>query len=152
VADVPAAGPRRRRTPWVALTFRIIVIGLAALAAGWLIFGPQLTGIIGSFRAVAIGVRNATPQAILVTTVAPGGQRAFYTVGPSETRLIPDDPHDVVSVLDATCHVRDSHGRGSVQATEFLLADVTPSSVTWVERPMPAAIQPAATGQACPVQ
>ena len=152
MTDSSARRPHLRRRLWIGLTGRIIVLGLAAVAAGWLLFGSQLSGIVGSFRAVAIGVHNATTQAVLVTTVAPGGQRAFYTVGPSETRLIPDDPHELVSILDATCRIRDAHERGSVQTTDFLLAEVTATSVTWLERPIPAAIQPAETGQPCPVQ
>lgn len=152
MTDGAAGRARTRRTPWLALTGRVIILGIAAVAAAWLLFGSQLSGIVGSFRTVAIGVHNGTSTAILVTTVAPDGRRTFYTVGPAETRLIPDDPHDVVGILGPACRVRDAHGRGTVETTDFILAEVSDNTVTWLDRPMPSGLAPADEAQPCTPQ
>ena len=143
--------PRRRGTPWLGLAGRVIILAIAAIGAAVILFGSQLGPFLGSFQTVAVGVHNATSQALLVSAVVPGGDRAFYSVAPSDTRLIPDDPNEVITILDAACRVLDAHARGH-QPPAFLLADVTPTGVTWRTQAMPPGIAPADAGTPCTVE
>ena len=150
MTDGGAPRRRSRRTPWLGIAGRIIVLGVAALLAARLLFGPQFGALLGSSRPVAIGVHNATGAPLRVTAVVPGGERKFYMVDPEETRLIPDDARELVSILDANCGIRDTHGRDSGTAG-FVLAEVTEAEVTWIDTRMPATIRPAAPGDPCAV-
>jgi hypothetical protein len=129
----------------------VIILAIAAVGAAAILFGSQLGGLLDSFRTVAVGVHNGTSQTLLVSAVVPNGDRAFYTVAPSDTRLIPDDPNEVITILDAACRVLDAHERGH-QPPAFLLADVTATGVTWRAQTMPPGIVPAGAGTPCTVE
>jgi hypothetical protein len=129
------------------LALLTIVFGALALS----LFGPQLERFWLSFQHVGVGVHNATTEDVLVSTVDSGGERSFYRVGPAETRFIPGGGDELVTILDAGCHILDARARGHPPPA-FVLAEVTDEGTTWREPAEPAGLVAAQTAQPCAVQ
>jgi hypothetical protein len=135
-------------------TWRVALLAVVFVVAAAVLFGPQLVGFWLSLKPVAIGVHNATGAPLTVSAVHPGGDRAFYRVGPSDTRLIPDSPDEVITILDAGCRILDARTRGH-QPPALLVVDVSATGTVWRAAPMPpiqASIPPADAAPPCSVQ
>lgn len=145
------AGPARwRRVGRLIWRLALLTIVFAALAV--VLFGAQLDRFRLSFQAVDVAVRNATAGEVVVSTVDSGGTRSFYVVAPGQTRLIPDGSDELITILDAGCHILDARARGHAPPA-FLLAEVTNGGTTWREAAEPAGLDTASAATApCVVQ
>jgi hypothetical protein len=133
------------------LISRLALLTIVFVALAVVLFGPQLERFWLSFQQVGIAVHNATAEEVLVSTVDSGGERSFYRVGPAETRLIPGGGDELITLLDAGCHILDARARGHPPPA-FVLADVTDEGTTWREATEPAGLLEAKTAQPCAVQ
>jgi hypothetical protein len=135
----------------VGLTWRLALLAIVFVALAVVLFGPQLERFWLSFQPVGVAVRNATAEDVLVSTVDSNGDRSFYRVAPSETRLIPGGGEQLVTILDAGCHILDARARGHPPPA-FVLAQVTSAGTTWRQDSEPTGLSAAKSTGPCEVQ
>lgn len=133
------------------LTWRLALLTIVFVALAVVLFGPQLERFWLSLQGVTIAVRNATAAEVVVSTVESGGARSFYVVGPAETRLIPGGGDELITILDAGCHILDARARGH-PPPDFVLTEVTDAGTTWREAEEPAGLVVANATEPCAVQ
>jgi hypothetical protein len=121
------------------LTWRLALLTIVFVALAVVLFGPQLERFRLSFQAVDVGIRNSTTAEVVVSTVDSGGARSFFVVGPAQTRLVPGGGDELITILDAGCHILDARARGHPPPA-FLLAEVTDTGTTWREAAEPAGL------------
>jgi hypothetical protein len=133
------------------LTWRLALLTIVFVALAIVLFGPQLERFWLSFQAVTIAVRNATTAEVIVSTVDAGGDRSFFRVGAAETRLLPGGGDELITILDAGCHILDARARGHPPPA-FVLAEVTDAGTTWSGAAEPAGLVVANATEPCVVQ